>query len=910
MPQTMQTQEQEKPSLGFVQNRLPWLVAAGALALYLVTVNRWLSLDSLPVVAKITGWDWTPTYQAPLFFLITLPVRLLPAAWQPLSLNILTVVLASLTLALLARSVSLLPYDRTRDERLRERSEASVLSIPFAWAPPLLAVLLLGLQSTFWEHAVAATGEMLDLAMFAYVIRCLLEYRVGRRETWLTRFALVYGLATANNYAMIGFFPLFLIALVWIMGFEFFRFSFLIRMLVCGIAGLLGYLILPLAGQIGSEPLQSFWQHLRIDVTYQKLSIGSVPLYIVLLLSLTSVFPLFVRGFRMASTTGDINVASAALTTFASRLVHGLLLVACVSVFFDTKWSARVLGLGVPFLPFYYLAAVASAYLAGFFMLITKTVRTKSRQRSSSTVQLLDHAVTGLMLLALIATPAALVYRNLPGITRTNGQGLAQMAELTLKSLPDKGAYLVSDDLYQLLILEAAMDAAGRPGQHILIGSRLLDSAVYHKHMAKRHPGRWPALGADGKLPDTIETSQLVGFLTSLARSGEVYYLHPSMGYYFEALAAVPHGLAMRLTPLSTNVMELSSAPSAQELAVSRNFWKEAEPLIAALPKITKTSHRETRFLGTFYSRALDSWGVTLQRAKMLEDASKAFQLATLINPENTTAQVNLEFNEQLRRGQPKVDLTQPLDVKQEKRSLDDLLLLNGPFDSPAWCFRLGQVYAQGGLFRQALAQFQRVRELAPDSPQAIMWLDNMQAMSHLTTGDNDGALSLALQMKQKFPRDDNVLETLTQVYFARKEPTNALASIDQQIEINPSNERALLNKAAVSIHLKAYAAAIPPLDRLLTLRPDNSAALMNRAIACLQLGRLDDAERDYEALRKQLPKYHAVYYGLAEIALRRNQKPVAMARYADYLKYGDPASQEFKEVEQKLKDLKGSGAR
>lgn len=910
MPQTMQTQEQETPSLGFVQNRLPWLAAAGALVVYLLTVNRWICLESLPMIAKITGWDWTPPYQAPLFFLLTWPFRFLPSAWQPLSLNLLTVVLASLTLAMLARSVALLPYDRTRDERLRERSESSLLSIPFAWAPPLLAVVLLGLQLTFWEHAVAATGEMLDLALFAYLVRCLLEYRIKRRETWLTRLALVYGLSTANNYAMIGFFPFFLIALIWIKGFEFFRLSFLVRMLLFGMAGLLAYLILPLSAQASSEQVQGFWQYLRIDFAYQKLSLGSAPPYVVLLLSLTSVFPLLVRGFRMASTTGDVNVASAALTTSASRLVHALLLIACMSVFFDAKWSARALGLGLTFLPFYYLAAIAAAYLAGFFMLITTTVKTKSWQRSSATTQFLGHAVTGIALLALVAAPAALAVKNLPVLRLSNGQGLAEMARLTLKSLPEKGAYLISDDLYQLLILEAAMEAAGKRDQHLLISSRLLESGLYHTHMAKRHPGRWPLLHADGKLPDTIDSGTLASLMTSLARSNEVYYLHPSMGYYFEALAAIPQGLVLRLKPLSTNITESSSALTAAQVTENEKFWKEVEPFMAALPKLTKTSQRESRFLGTFYSRALNWWGVTLQREQKLDAASRAFQMSTTVNPDNTVAQVNMEFNAQLRKGQPKVDLLQPLDLKQDKRSLDELLLLNGPFDAPVWCFRLGQVYAQEGLFRQALAQFQRVRALAPESPQAVVWLDNMVAMSHLTIGDSDGAMNLALQLKQRFPKDDNVLETLTQIYFYRKDLSNALASIDQQIELNPANERALLNKGAISIHLKAYQQAIPPLDKLLTLRPDHSAALMNRAIACLQTGKLDDAERDYQALRKQLPKYHAVYYGLAEIALRRKDKASAIARYEDYIKYGDPASQEFKEVEQKLKELKGGGAR
>ena len=58
---------------------LPWLVAAGALAVYLVTLNRWVSLSSLQQVAKVSGWTWQPELYGPVFWLVTYPFRWLPA---------------------------------------------------------------------------------------------------------------------------------------------------------------------------------------------------------------------------------------------------------------------------------------------------------------------------------------------------------------------------------------------------------------------------------------------------------------------------------------------------------------------------------------------------------------------------------------------------------------------------------------------------------------------------------------------------------------------------------------------------------------------------------------------------------------------------------------------------------------
>src|SRR5206468_2547486 len=161
---------------GFARVRLPWLIVVAALMVYVLTLNRWVSLASLPVVAGVASKE------------------------------------------------AVLPLN----------------------APLLFAALICGLQLSFWEHASAATGEMLDLLLFAYIIRCLLEYRIDQRESWLTRSALVYGIAATNNYAMLGFLPAYLAALIWIKGLSFFEFRFVARMFGWGTGGLTLYLFLPL----------------------------------------------------------------------------------------------------------------------------------------------------------------------------------------------------------------------------------------------------------------------------------------------------------------------------------------------------------------------------------------------------------------------------------------------------------------------------------------------------------------------------------------------------------------------------------------------------------------------------------------------------------------------------------------
>ena len=214
----------------FVQDGLPWVVGAGALVVYLVSLNHWVTLISVGSVARVNGWEWPPALSQPLLFLLSYPFRWLPAAWVPLALNAFTAVCAALTLVLLARSVALLPHDRLEQQRLLVGNEHALLSGRDAWVPVVLATCALGLQLTFWEHAIAASGEMLDLLLVAYCIRCLLEHRLDQRDAWLNQAALVYGIAMANNWAMVGFLPLFAIAVLRTKQLRFFSLSYLRRL--------------------------------------------------------------------------------------------------------------------------------------------------------------------------------------------------------------------------------------------------------------------------------------------------------------------------------------------------------------------------------------------------------------------------------------------------------------------------------------------------------------------------------------------------------------------------------------------------------------------------------------------------------------------------------------------------------
>ena len=89
-------------SMANLFRRFPLRVALGTLGLYGLTLSHGVTLQSLALTAKVAGWDWHPMSSQPLVWLLTLPLRLLPAAWAALGLNLFSAVCGAVTLGLLA----------------------------------------------------------------------------------------------------------------------------------------------------------------------------------------------------------------------------------------------------------------------------------------------------------------------------------------------------------------------------------------------------------------------------------------------------------------------------------------------------------------------------------------------------------------------------------------------------------------------------------------------------------------------------------------------------------------------------------------------------------------------------------------------------------------------------------------
>jgi tetratricopeptide (TPR) repeat protein len=349
--------------------------------------------------------------------------------------------------------------------------------------------------------------------------------------------------------------------------------------------------------------------------------------------------------------------------------------------------------------------------------------------------------------------------------------------------------------------------------------------------------------------------------------------------------------------------------------------------------------------VGAYYSRNLDFWGVELQRASELERAATRFDTALKLNPDNIVAKINLGFNQTLRAGKTApVDLSKTTtDQLGKYQTWSDVLNANGPFDEPSFCFAIGIVFERDYFFyRQAMKQFERVRQLVPDNLGARLKLAELYVLFHLPEPALD-ALRDPLADSKKFslvetnetelhvlaatayfletnftrgaelletevalhPNDDKLLAAAAQAFMAHGQFEKALGVIDRKLESAPDDLAWLYPKGYVLIQLKNYDAAIAALSRVLAVQTNNDSALFNRAIANLNSDRLDAARADYLRLQQSFTNSFRVAYGLGEIAWRQHDTSEAIRNYQIYLANANTNTDEARTVLERLRELK-----
>jgi len=891
--------------LRFAAVVLPWLLAVVMSAVYLLTLNHWVSPESLELVANVSGLSPRVELFGPVTYLVTWPFRWLPSAWIPPALNLFSAACAAVSLAWLARSVALLPHDRTDDQRLLLPEGTVLLTLRSAWLPPTLAVLVCGLQLTFWEHAVAATGEMLNLLLFAYLVRGLLEMRADGNNARLPRFALVYGLAVANNWAMAAFAPLFFLAAVWAARANPFRRRVLDRALKqfddrelslfgrfrqalgpfnpglwaeslgCFLAGLCLLMFLPLVASSADNAQMGFWTALHSTLRIYKRLLLAVPISTVLLLCLGSVLPALFMTIRWGSRLGG-TMATDKLVAGMFHGLHAFFLIVCLWAALDLPLSPRRLGVGFPFLPLYYLGALSAGYFSGYFLLVFGTPPPETRHRRRLLTRVVNVAPTAAVWVALVGVPGLMLYKSLPHILWSRAGALASYAAQLERCLPPPGAVILGDGSFSLLCLQTTLIRRGQQTAYLPVDvSLLVRDPGYFDILRQRYPEFNLAPPLLHLPSDLTNPPVLMAWFEDLVAAREVYYLHPFFGYLGESFAFQPRGLLCQLKPCTANVLE-GGLLLPEVLAENRAFWqafvaKPLSELVRHIPSpeqlaqppswqwLQQKAYREPErdpwaaVVGAFYSRALNTWGVELQKAGFLREAGNCFAAALQLSPDNAAAQINRDFNQACQAHKPATILPAQRSEAQlgKRRSWSQVLALDGSVDEPNACYKVGTMFAEANLPRQAAQQFARAQTLAPGQP--------------------DVALRLAEQL------------------IRLADYTNALAAANQALQLKPLDPDALFWKAFSLMLLKDYRGALPLLDQSLTTQT-NSRTAMALGFTHVRLGNLDAARQAYERAAQSPTNAYQAYFRLAQVAYRQKDTNAAI-KYVELYRSNTPTN-------------------
>ncbi|HZL42793.1 MAG TPA: tetratricopeptide repeat protein [Verrucomicrobiae bacterium] len=942
----------------FVTSVLPWLAGIAGLLVYLITGNRWVSVLSLGVVTQTSGWTWRPETGQPLTFVVLYPFRWLPGPVIPLALNLFTSVCAAGVLALLARSVALLRHDLAPDDPAQQQKPVSILSTPTAWMPPVLAVMLCGLQLSFWEHATAATGEMIDLLVFAFVIRCLLEYRLDSDESWLWRGTIAYAAGMANNWAMLGYLPIFLGALVITRGLRAaIERSFLRRLGFWALAGLSLYLLLPLVHIFTTQGHAPVWTGLKLHFKTQLEGLALLRSTSVKILALTSLLPVLILSIRWKSHTaqmGDDTKLGVFITKMTAHLMHGLFLAISLWLALDPSFSPRHLRLGAPMLTYYYLSALVFGYCVGYFLLFDVSRLSKMLAGAP--------ALAGCILVVVL--PAALVWRNLGQVQITNGPALHVFARQLYDDVPKGKSVVLSEDGMQLLLLQAELNAHPAENDPILLNTIFLPVPQYQKLMANRYKSRWP-------MPLPLKDAEVQGqdavkmLVKRFAEHEPLVYLHPSAGLLVEPFRDEPNGLVHRLVPVPAMDVETNEAADAAVEANERLWdrrWTNGLSHLAqaverstnntvpdwaclALLRLTEERNLTAFVLGLAYSKSLDDWGVRLQRLGRWAQAGVWFERAIQLNPANLSSRINLLYNQQYRKGHPQrldyESVTERFQTLSERyENWPAVLSAGGPVDEPSFLFKTAQVLLPGSNFRQAAGALVRCSELAPVWPAPRLWLartylqqgrfakalvttDQIEPLRQRLSGaglagllycrgaamralgrTNDANVLIASFLGD-YAQHEEVLMAAITLFEQSGQLTRELEILDQLLRRDPNNGEWLAKKGCVQLQLSSFPEAVATLTKALAMAPADQDARLYRAVAYLGCKQLEPARQDYEELLKAHEFKHLALFGLGEIAWREQDTNQVIEMYQQYLSNALPGTLQYAMATQRLNAIK-----
>lgn len=161
---------------------------------------------------------------------------------------------------------------------------------------------------------------------------------------------------------------------------------------------------------------------------------------------------------------------------------------------------------------------------------------------------------------------------------------------------------------------------------------------------------------------------------------------------------------------------------------------------------------------------------------------------------------------------------------------------------------------------------------------------------AHQGLGDVDKALEYFLKGEEVKDKDDKLSVAIARIYAFKGEQENALAKVNQALEINPKNIQGLILKGDLVLKKEGPKEALAYFESALQYSPENVTAMVKVAGVQFDLKRDDEALEKIEDVFSRIPNHPLASYLAAVIHARRNEADKAR----DYLENAGPALDKF----------------
>lgn len=180
--------------------------------------------------------------------------------------------------------------------------------------------------------------------------------------------------------------------------------------------------------------------------------------------------------------------------------------------------------------------------------------------------------------------------------------------------------------------------------------------------------------------------------------------------------------------------------------------------------------------------------------------------------------------------------------------------------------------------FEEGLAARGRLRALQGDTVAALASLD--KAVSVGAKNINTYLLRAEINSKLKKwdesmkdmdnaiklePREPDLYLNRAYVRYNQDDFFGAMADYNYALELNPAHEAALFNRALLRYEVRDLDRSAADLQEVLRLDPDNFHATFNLGLVNLQRKEPKKALEQFNIIARRYPRYHNVYYALAE---------------------------------------------